>query len=113
MAERSEHNETRSRLAVGELHHVSEAEANPTGQRNPAGKVILNEQPTSDFTSVRTGPANMVFRTPIPEHIEQLIRRRAYELYERRGRVNGHAEEDWRLAEAEILGTVLRRARTE
>lgn len=47
----------------------------------------------------------------IPEQVQRIIRRRAYELYEKRGRVNGHAEEDWLLAEAEVLGTVFRRAR--
>jgi hypothetical protein len=31
------------------------------------------------------------------------IRRRAYELYERRGRVDGHAPEDWAKAEAEVI----------
>jgi hypothetical protein len=31
------------------------------------------------------------------------IRRRAYELYEQRGRANGHALEDWAQAEAEVL----------
>jgi Protein of unknown function (DUF2934) len=36
--------------------------------------------------------------------IEERIRRRAYELYEGRGRVEGFALEDWLQAEAEILG---------
>ena len=31
------------------------------------------------------------------------IRLRAYRLYEQRGRVDGHAQEDWVQAEAEIL----------
>lgn len=34
---------------------------------------------------------------------EDLIRGRAYELYERRGREDGHDLEDWLEAEAEIL----------
>lgn len=34
---------------------------------------------------------------------EELIRGRAYELYERRGREDGHDLEDWLEAEAEIL----------
>jgi hypothetical protein len=33
---------------------------------------------------------------------EERIRRRAYELYEERGREEGHAEEDWLRAEAEV-----------
>ena len=35
---------------------------------------------------------------------EEAIRRRAYELYEERGRQDGRAEEDWLRAEAEIAG---------
>ena len=31
------------------------------------------------------------------------IRRRAYELYENRGRADGHSFEDWEQAEAEVL----------
>jgi DUF2934 family protein len=34
--------------------------------------------------------------------LEEQIRRRAYELYERRGRGDGHALDDWLQAEAEV-----------
>jgi hypothetical protein len=34
--------------------------------------------------------------------LEEQIRRRAYELYERRGREAGHETEDWLRAEAEL-----------
>jgi hypothetical protein len=37
--------------------------------------------------------------------IEQQIRQRAYELYERRGRTDGQDLEDWLQAEREIKGT--------
>jgi hypothetical protein len=33
------------------------------------------------------------------------IRLRAYKLYEERGRIDGHAQEDWAQAEAEVLGS--------
>jgi hypothetical protein len=33
---------------------------------------------------------------------EETIRERAYELYEQRGRQDGHAVEDWLAAEAEL-----------
>lgn len=36
------------------------------------------------------------------EEIEERIRRRAHELYEARGREEGHDVEDWLQAEAEI-----------
>jgi hypothetical protein len=39
-----------------------------------------------------------------PNDIEESIRRRAYELYEQRGRVEGFALDDWLQAEGEILG---------
>jgi hypothetical protein len=34
---------------------------------------------------------------------EEMIRLRAYQLYEERGRVDGHAEYDWQQAECDIL----------
>jgi hypothetical protein len=37
--------------------------------------------------------------------IEQQIRQRAYELYEQRGRTEGHDLDDWLQAESEIKGT--------
>ena len=40
---------------------------------------------------------------PIP--IEQQIQQRAYELYEQRGRTDGHELDDWLQAECEIKGT--------
>lgn len=36
--------------------------------------------------------------------LEERIRRRAYEFYEQRGRVDGFALDDWLQAEAEVLG---------
>lgn len=37
------------------------------------------------------------------EALQEEIRLRAHELYEARGREDGHAEEDWLQAEAEVL----------
>jgi len=42
--------------------------------------------------------------------LEERIRLRAYELYERRGRQDGHAVEDWLQAEAEIAAQPILRA---
>ena len=39
---------------------------------------------------------------PIPINLEAEIRRRAYELYEQRGYLPGHEDEDWLVAEQEI-----------
>jgi hypothetical protein len=38
------------------------------------------------------------------------VRTRAYELYEVRGRIDGHAEEDWLQAEGEVAGSDERKA---
>jgi hypothetical protein len=46
-------------------------------------------------------------RSPKPtssSEIEERIRRRAHELYEQRGRVDGLALDDWLQAEREVLG---------
>jgi len=40
-----------------------------------------------------------------PTALEEQIRLRAYELYEARGRENGHDLDDWLQAEAQILGS--------
>ncbi len=42
--------------------------------------------------------------------LEYQIRRRAYELYEERGREDGHEEEDWLRAEEEIREKKVRTA---
>ena len=38
-----------------------------------------------------------------PQELENQIRQRAYELYEARGREDGHDLEDWLRAEEEIM----------
>jgi hypothetical protein len=50
-----------------------------------------------------------VTREPDELELERQISVRAYELYEARGREDGHEKEDWLRAEAEITG---RKART-
>ena len=46
----------------------------------------------------------------ITTHDEENARSRAYELFEVRGRIDGHAEEDWLQAEAEVAGSNERNA---
>ena len=41
-------------------------------------------------------------KTKTSENIQEQISRRAYELYETRGRADGHDLEDWLRAEKEI-----------
>ena len=47
--------------------------------------------------------------TAITTH-EENVRARAYELYEMRGSIDGHAEEDWIQAEGEVAGSNERKA---
>jgi hypothetical protein len=46
----------------------------------------------------------------VPNDVLEQIARRAYELYEARGREDGHDLEDWLRAEAEIMGEVAKAA---
>jgi len=41
----------------------------------------------------------------ITTHDEENVRARAYALYEVRGRIDGHADEDWLQAEGEVAGS--------
>ena len=54
-------------------------------------------------------PKKPMVNAPVESHpnLEEEIRRRAYELYEERGREDGHDVDDWLHAEAEI-GTGVR-----
>jgi hypothetical protein len=42
---------------------------------------------------------------PDPTMLEEQIRLRAYQLYDARGREDGHDLDDWLQAEADFLGT--------
>jgi Protein of unknown function (DUF2934) len=44
-----------------------------------------------------------VRRNVVPINLDEEIRRRAYELYEQRGRMPGYENDDWLVAEREIL----------
>ena len=46
-----------------------------------------------------------------PTDIEERIRRRAYEIYEQRGRIDGLDLEDWLQAEAKVMGAIQPRKR--
>jgi hypothetical protein len=48
--------------------------------------------------------------TSYPQDLEHQIRQRAHELYEARGREDGHELEDWLRAEEEIAGKKTRTA---
>jgi hypothetical protein len=65
--------------------------------------VTLHDCREDCFTMIKDS-ANRSQTTAIndPDTVEQRIRRRAYELYEQRGREDGHDVDDWIHAEEEV-----------
>ena len=55
------------------------------------------KNPPTPFTRTQTGNSS--------EEIQDRIRQRAYELYEARGKGDGHDLDDWLLAETEVTQT--------
>ena len=49
---------------------------------------------------MKTPPTRYI---PLPDPLEEEIRRRAYERYEERGKQEGHDLDDWLEAEREVL----------
>jgi DUF2934 family protein len=70
----------------------------PTAQPIPIDTPISSTGTTSTKVSPDSTPATQAY-----PGIEEEIRRRAYELYEQRGRHDGLHDEDWRRAETEVL----------
>jgi hypothetical protein len=54
----------------------------------------------------RFNPAHPEYGKLNLAEIEERIRSRAYDIYESRGSVDGHALDDWLEAKAEVLGVV-------
>ena len=89
---------------------MSKRHRNKTEQGTTAA-VASQKEIVSNVTSIRRSSSTDAHPSSLPLHMEQTVRRRAYELYEQRGREDGDAQEDWMRAEAEVVGTALRRAR--
>lgn len=80
---------------------------------NPTPTISTPEVSTA--AAVRTAPdprpeiketkklATELRRNVVPINLDEEIRRRAYELYEQRGCTPGHENDDWLVAEREIL----------
>jgi hypothetical protein len=73
--------------------------------------VPSQEKMGANVTSIRRDSNEAAHTSSLRAPVEQIVRQRAYEFYEKRGREDGHAIEDWLRAEAEVLSTVSRRAR--
>jgi hypothetical protein len=63
-------------------------------------KRTRNPKLVTSSPKVTAAPVEMV---PVT-NIEEVIRLRAYKIYEQRGREHGHDLEDWLTAKAEIVG---------
>jgi len=70
---------------------------------------ITEELKKHQATQHGHSPAKTLATEP-SQNLEEEIRLRAHELYEERGREDGHDMEDWLRAEAEITGTGLKAA---
>ena len=71
----------------------------------PDGKTIAETiSNKANAEPIKFEPKKAENRTNVvPINVEEEIRTRAYELYEKRGRISGHEHEDWRTAEEEIM----------
>ena len=60
---------------------------------------------TTPFDSTRLSTKHRMssLRETGSAHLQDQVRKRAYELYEKRGRRDGHHEQDWLQAEEEVL----------
>ena len=91
------------------------AKTKGTGSRNKKnGAADVSATPVSATPEVSVAPARKDpevkenkkadgRRNVVPINLDEEIRRRAYELWEQRGCTPGHENEDWLIAEAEIL----------
>lgn len=78
-------------------HKTLQTDSSQMATINQGGKSMKPELLTNRDASITTQD-------------EENVRARAYELYERRGRVDGHAEKDWLQAEGEVAGSNERKA---
>jgi Protein of unknown function (DUF2934) len=78
------------------------AEKGPSKTRKTGnGKKTASKRTKDTFTEMPIRPEDGTVTSIYPE-MEEAIRRRAYELYEERGRHPGFHEEDWKRAEEEV-----------
>ena len=76
----------------------------PRTTNNRSKQVIQMPEPgTATVTTAAPSETRKTSSAPVSIDIQGEIRRRAYELYEQRGRVHGFEQEDWAQAEREIL----------
>lgn len=79
--------------------------AKSSSTNNPTSKQVITMPEAGSITPVRKASP---LTNPAPMELEDQIRRRAYELYEERGRTPGLENDDWLRAEHEILARGIR-----
>jgi hypothetical protein len=74
------------------------------------GTVKQAKAPVESHSSSESTPKKPIHKVKLSEQastsadtLEEQVRARAYQLYEERGRHEGHSDEDWQQAEAEVL----------
>jgi DUF2934 family protein len=73
------------------------APVTPVTPVNPS----VTPEPVAEFRDIRKAQPE-ARKNIVPINLEDEIRRRAYELWEQHGRVEGHEDEHWLLAEREV-----------
>jgi hypothetical protein len=77
-----------------------------TNNDSTSSKQVITMPEAGSIPAARKTAAPLSNPTPID--LDDQIRRRAYQLYEERGRVSGFEHEDWLQAEREIRGSLSR-----
>jgi hypothetical protein len=67
------------------------------------GDATAKDATTRKITPITQGITQETKKAAAPVNLQDEIRRRAYELYEQRGRTAGYEHDDWLHAEREIL----------
>jgi len=86
----------------------------PSSARSEASKRSPNQVQNSKGKQSPTSPNASTSRKPkrVDAEIEELIRQRAYELYQKRGGVGGDPKDDWQQAKREVLSQKTKAATT-
>ena len=75
----------------------------PRSKKNGDAKTELTQNVSPAATDTEFRVTAEAKTNVIPINLEDEIRRRAYELFEERGRIPGDEHEDWLRAEREVL----------
>ena len=71
-----------------------------TPRTTSTNKQVITMPEAGSVPSIRRGAAAS---TPTPINLEEQIRLRAYAIFEQRGCIPGHENEDWLQAEREVM----------